>query len=89
MSNLLSEAAIAANPFLRSMTASDLLAKASREAEGVGVVSVAVRTHTPAAATGMLVHCKLGLASCRHWVALAEKRLGLKDARLVVSTSRR
>ena len=37
VSNLLSEAAIAANPFLRSMTASDLLAKASREAEGVGV----------------------------------------------------
>ena len=34
VSNLLSQAAIAANPFLRNMTASQLLARASREAEG-------------------------------------------------------
>ena len=82
VSNLLSQAAIAANPFLRNMTASQLLARASREAEGPDL-TVAVRPRPPAVPSGILVHCKLGLASCRHWVALAEKRLAVKAARLV------
>ena len=78
VANLLSEAAIAANPFLRNMTASELLAKASREAEGAGV-SAAPSQKSADAPMGVLVHCKLGLASCRHWVALAEKRLTLNE----------
>ena len=84
VANLLSEAAIAANPFLRTMTASELLARASREAEG-SVSAVAVGGKPPAAPSGILVHCKMGLASCRHWVALAEKRLAAKAPRLEAS----
>jgi hypothetical protein len=80
VSSLLSQAAIAANPFLRTMTASELLARASREAEGPNLTA-AVRPRSPAAPSGILVHCKLGLASCRHWVALAEKRLAVRAAR--------
>ncbi len=88
VANLLSEAAIAANPFLRNMTASDLLARASREAAGAGVVATG-RLKSPTAPAGIAVRCNLSLASCRKWLALAEKRLVLKDARLTVSTSRR
>lgn len=77
VANLLSAAAIAANPFLRNMTASELLAKTSREAEGAGVSAPSQKSAD--APMGVLVHCKLGLASCRHWVALAEKRLTLNE----------
>ena len=73
VSNLLSEAAVAANPFLKTMTASDLLARASREAEGAGVVAASLGK-PPAAHAGIAVRCNLNLASCRHWLALAEKR---------------
>ena len=88
VANLLSEAAIAANPFLRNMTASDLLARASREAAGAGVVATG-RLKSPTAPARIAVRCNLSLASCRKWLALAEKRLVLKDARLTVSTWRR
>ena len=83
VSNLLSQAAIGANPFLRNMTASQLLARASREAEGLQL-TVAARPRSPAVPSGILVHCKMGLASCRHWVALAEKRAAV-SARLASS----
>jgi hypothetical protein len=81
VSHLLSEAAIAANPFLRTMTAGELLARASREADG-SVSAAAARLRSPVAPSGILVHCKIGLPSCRHWVALAEKRLAMDIARL-------
>lgn len=88
VSNLLSEAAVAANPFLKTMTASDLLARASSEAEGVGVVAASLGK-SPAAHAGVAVRCNLNLASCRHWLALAEKRVAVKDARLATTASRR
>ncbi len=88
VSNLLSEAAVAANPFLKTMTASDLLARASREAEGAGVVAASLGK-PPAAHAGVAVRCNLNLASCRHWLALAEKRVAVKDARLTTTASRR
>ena len=86
VSTLLSPAAIAANPFLRNMTASQLLARASREAEGLGAAAIATGAlpKSPGASSKIAVRCNLGLASCRHWLALAERRLAVK-ARLVSS----
>ena len=74
VSTLLSQAAIAANPFLRNMTASQLLARPSREAEGLDLTGGRCAPKVTGCSLGILVHCNLGLASCRHWVALAEKR---------------
>jgi hypothetical protein len=90
VSNLLSGAAIAANPFLRHMTASQLLARASREAEGLGAAAVATGAlpKSSGASSKIAVRCNLGLASCRHWLAMAEKRLAVK-ARLVSSGQKR
>jgi len=86
VSNLLSQGAIVANPFLRNMTASQLLARASREAEGLGDAAVAMGAlpKSSGASSKVAVHCNLGLASCRHWLALAEKRVAV-SARLVSS----
>ena len=86
VSNLLSQAAVAANPFLRNMTASQLLARASREAEGLGDAAVAMGAlpQTSRASSKVAVRCNLGLASCRHWLALAEKRVAV-TARLASS----
>ncbi len=86
VSSLLSQAAIAANPFLKNMTASELLARASREAEGLGnrAVTMGALPKSSGASSKIAVRCNLGLASCRHWLALAEKRLAVK-ARLVSS----
>jgi hypothetical protein len=81
VTNLLSAAAIQANPFLKDMTASQLVARAGREAEGAGRV-------LPAAFPGVkagpkiAVRCNIKLPSCRKWLSLAEKRVGLKEARL-------
>jgi hypothetical protein len=83
VSTLLSGAAVAANPFLRNMTASQLLARASREAEGLSVATGAL-PKSSGASSKIAVRCNLGLASCRHWLALAERRLAVK-ARLVSS----
>ncbi len=83
VSKLLSQAAIAANPFLRNMTASQLLARASREAEGLGDAAIATAALPNASAPPKIgVRCNLGLASCRHWLALAEKRLAVRVRRI-------
>ena len=86
VSDLLSPAAVTANPFLRRMTASQLLARASREAEGLGAAAIATGAlpKSSGASPKIAVRCNLGLASCRHWLALAERRLAVK-ARLVSS----
>ncbi len=85
VSNLLSAAAIQANPFLKDMTASQLLARAEREASGVVLVGL---PKSPAAPSQISVRCNLKLASCRHWLALAKNRL-LKEPRRVSTASRR
>ena len=79
VAHLLSEAAIAANPFLRGMTASDLLARAEREAAGLDV-TLAAHPKPAAVPPGLALPCHLALASCRHWLALAEKRLVQPEA---------
>ncbi len=91
VSNLLSPGAIAANPFLRNMTVSELLARASREAEGPGDAHVATGALPKQSGVSLkvAVRCNLGLASCRHWLALAQKRLTVRPARRILSTSKR
>ena len=88
VSHLLSEAAIAANPFLRDMTASGLLARAEREASGLDI-TLAERPKPTAIPPGIAVHCHLALASCRHWLALAEKRLVQPEASSLPVRSKR
>lgn len=87
VSNLLSEAAIQANPFLRDMTASQLLAKCSAEAEGIGPIQASLPKR-PASANQAAVRCNLKLASCRKWFALAVKRHGLRAAVAAVAPIR-
>ncbi len=66
------------------MTASQLLARATREANSTGLLPVSFpKGSTTAAAPKIPVQCNLKLASCRKWLALAEKRLNLKEARVV------
>lgn len=81
VSNLLSAAAIQANTFLKDMTASQLIARAAREAKGVGLAKFAL-PGAKAAGSKIPVRCNLNLASCRKWLALAEKRLAVKEPRL-------
>ncbi len=75
LSNVLSAAALAANPFLGRMTAAALIEKSSREAEGVGSQFTAVPL-PDVGRSKVDVRCNLKLASCRKWLALAEKRMG-------------
>jgi hypothetical protein len=84
VSNLLSAAAIEANPFLKTMTAGQLIARAEREASG-GALVTASRPAAPA--SNIAVRCNLKLVSCRKWLALAEKRGSVTEAR--VASARR
>lgn len=80
LSQLLAAEALAANPFMGSLTAADLVRRArydmSEEARVAGLLPA--RPARPA----IQIRCKIGLASCRRWVALAEKKLarGQKQA---------
>lgn len=73
VAGLLSQAAIEANPFMDGMTAEDLIARAKREADGLGVLPVTARKGK-AAGHGIKVRCSLARASCQKWLALAKKR---------------
>lgn len=75
VSNILSPAALEANPFLARMTAGALIERASREAEGVGTGFAGVNPKAAQAGPAIVVRCNLKLASCRKWLALAQKRL--------------
>ena len=87
LANILSASAIAANPFLGRMTAAALIEKSSREAGGaVQLFSAAPASKT--ASPKVDVRCNLGLASCRHWLALAERRAGMRRAVLGPSSAK-
>ncbi len=75
VSNILSTAAIAANPFLGRMTAAALIEWSGKEAVGAGSQFTAAPL-PDAAKSKVDVRCNLKLASCRKWLALAEKRMG-------------
>ena len=84
VSNILSGAALEANPFLGRMTAGELVEKASREVEGVGTAFGAAvpREAQARAGAAIAVRCNLKLASCRKWLALAQKRMGVTKVSL-------
>lgn len=73
----LGPAAISANPFMAGMRVEDLIARCEREANTDGglVGRQAVGADSRAAKPPIAVACDLGLASCRRWLALAERRL--------------
>jgi hypothetical protein len=79
VAQLLSTAALEANPFLRGMTAAELIQRAAAEASGVHIVSIPENVRRPKFA-GIRVRCSLGRPSCRKWVALAMKRKGRNAA---------
>jgi len=73
LSQILTADALTANPFMGSMTAADLVRRArydmSADARVAGLMPPSpVR---PA----IQIRCKIGLASCRKWVALQRKKL--------------
>jgi hypothetical protein len=74
VSQILSEAAVRANPFMKDMTAAGLIAKAQRDIGERGAPIVASKAvtgeETGAKATKLVVRCNLQLVSCRRWVAL-------------------
>jgi hypothetical protein len=81
VAQLLGPAALEANPFMRAMTARELLERSAREADGVRLVTMAQpASGRRKAQGGIRVRCKLALASCRKWLALATKRQGRKLA---------
>ena len=72
VSALLSADALAANPFMASMTAGDLLRKAALDLTGNGRIAGLDR---PRSTIGFRIPCNLGRASCRRWVALRKRKL--------------
>lgn len=78
---LLSQAALDANPFLQGMSAEQLIERARREAAGLKPLPIRAAAARAAAASAIKVRCNLKRASCRKWLALAKKRLTAKQAR--------
>lgn len=81
VTELLSSATIAANPFLAGMSAKQLIARAKREADGLKPLSVLALNKAAAARSKIKVRCNLRRASCRKWLALAKRRLARKAVR--------
>jgi len=69
VAKLLSSEALAANPFMASMTAADLIRKAALDLSGI------VRVRKVGRAPGLAIRCKLSLPSCRRWVALRKGKV--------------
>jgi hypothetical protein len=74
LSNVLSVAALEANPVLSRMTAAGLIARATAEAQGIGSLFTGI--NSKGTRPKVDVRCNLKLASCRKWLALAERRMG-------------
>jgi hypothetical protein len=75
-----SAAALRANPFLATLTVENLIARAKREIETDGTVAARPTRSGEAGRPivqkpAVTVRCDLGLASCRKWLALANRRL--------------
>lgn len=94
VSTLLGLTVIGANPFLRSMTARDLIARAARDIQLEGTLIAAAEASPDAggpnaggpkkakpakrARPKIDVACDLSRPSCRRWLFLAERRLARK-----------
>ena len=75
VSNLLSKAAMEANPFLDGMTAKQLIERSEREAAGLEPLPALGAPAKQAADKPQIrIRCNLGRPSCRRWVQLAKGR---------------
>jgi hypothetical protein len=82
VADLLTASAVEANPFMRSMTAEQLIARAKREADGLKPLKVlAVAKPGAAAQPQIKVRCDLDRPSCRKWLALAKRRASRRVAK--------
>lgn len=74
----LGPAVITANPFLAAMRVEDLIARCQREVSTNGALAARPGGTVSAkpAKPQIQVACDLSLASCRRWLALAERRVG-------------
>ena len=72
LSAILSSEVLTANPFMASMTAADLLRKAALDLSGNGRITGLGQSGSK---VPFPIRCKLGLASCRRWVALRKATL--------------
>jgi hypothetical protein len=81
VTELLTASAIEANPFLRRMTAEDLIARAKREADGLKPLKLLAAARTAAPKPQIKVRCDLSRPSCRKWLALAKRRMSRKVAK--------
>jgi hypothetical protein len=119
VAKILPVSVLIANPFMNTLTAEGLAARAARDismpaaalAAGIAVKSVKLgwvppvaRTAPPVPRAGggtvkvaaaaapappsVVVRCDLGLASCRKWLALEQRRLGGRNAKVRVATAR-
>ncbi len=83
---IISAAAIAANPFLSGMTASDIIARAHRDismdrSKRLVVARRQSEAHAGGPATSQIqVRCNLARPSCRRWLALRKKKLRKESA---------
>jgi hypothetical protein len=74
VSEILGNAAITANPFMKGMSAADLIARADRDVGAGHAGQLALRARARPAA-GVVATCNQNLASCRRWIALRVARL--------------
>jgi len=82
VSNVLSKAALEANPFLDGMTAKQLIERSEREAAGLEPLPALAGPAKKASAKPQIrIRCSLGRASCRRWVQLAKGRAARKARR--------
>jgi hypothetical protein len=83
VSEILGNAAVTANPFMKGMSAADLIARTGRDVDSDHAGPVRAATRSPARARGRsnepaaVVHatCNPNLASCRRWIALRAAKL--------------
>jgi hypothetical protein len=99
LTNILSAAAVEANPFLGHMTTAALIERLSRETGGAGksfnaaaplfkAVTPQFKAASPQGeAPKIAVLCNLKLPSCRKWLALAETRVRMGRVRLAQKTA--
>jgi hypothetical protein len=82
VSELLGNSVITANPFMKGMSAADLIARADRDVGSDYAGRVAQGSRAPTAArrsdevpSGLHVACSPKLAACRRWIALRVAKL--------------
>jgi len=85
IATLLSPAAMRANPFLRGMTAADLIAKSARDIAADAHATAGIKPPAGAKSkSGELpfqVRCDRGLPSCQKWIALRMAKYRRQQAR--------